>query len=108
MRRIWVTPLVEELTGALKQTHAARIQSLGPERCRRLLTDAIETARRHDLEPPDALRPYAALVIRAGEDLGRGPAMEWSAAVLDDPWLTRGEKIEQLERLAVEQGLLRP
>jgi len=108
MRRIWVTPLVDELTRELRGAHAGRIQSLGPERCRRLLTDAIETARRHDLTASDGLRAYAALVITVGEDLGRGDAVAWSGPVLDDPWLTRAEKIERLERLAVEQGLIHP
>lgn len=106
MRAIWVSPLVEQLLRHIRPAVPEHV--LPTDRGRRLLTAAVHTARRHRLSSRPALLGYAILVVRIGEDLGHGPPAAWAGPVLDDPWLSAAEKLEQLEQLAQEQGLLAP
>jgi hypothetical protein len=106
MRELWVLPQVEALLDRVQERRGLA-RPIHPEQGRRMVTDAVMTARRHHLTDPEALCRYATLVVQVGEDLGGGSAAAWSGPVLDDPWLSDAEKVSSLEQAALERGLLR-
>ncbi|MCA9708334.1 MAG: hypothetical protein KDK70_20965 [Myxococcales bacterium] len=104
LRMHWATPEVEALFDHV-EAQLGVSRPIQPEHGQRLISEALGTARRHGLADPDALRRYAVLVIRVGDDLGHEPAATWSGPILDDPWLSDDEKVGLLEQAAADHGL---
>lgn len=105
MNEVWASPQVEALFDHV-QEQLGLARPIQPEHGRRLLTEAVMTARRHLLADPEALRRYALLVVRVGDDLGHEPSLAWAGPILDDPWSSDAEKVSFLEQAARAQGML--